>query len=790
MKLSKAYIRPTPNYVGKFQYRREEVLTVSSFAGGMNNVESDSEIEDNESTDCKNMMFSSNSLMEKRFGSSIYNDTLYPPIVDDNGNPLPITYIDIYKPITSRANNLVANGNINTTSIAPWVVSGSAKVSKAYSKSRYYSLRISQNSHVKQNVTLHEGHKYYFSAHFRRSSATEHSETERVDLTLDQDTILIAEFKTPNDAAWHHISKEFIAPASGSWELKISNLANDYTYVDDIILIDLTSTFGGGLEPSYEWCVDNLIYLNGVLPMVDREPVIVRATDTDFYIGNSKVCSVNGTVKGVNYMGKYYFVDGTSLYVYDGITYYKVCNSSSYTTNDTIANGTSIVVKSIPDYLDVTYPLYFTLGTQKVTLQITAIDRTTNTITVASGHDSIIPKETVVYFYIPLDTTHLEGTEVWDTTNHTVRYEACQNQLSDEFAGTPYIPDSPDCIVVHKDRIFIAGDSEQPHGVYMSALASISPVYFPSGAGIAVKPDGQKIIDLVIFDNALIIGRNSDMYVLYGDSEYQDISPRPFYLKQMDVSTGFMCSNCGSIINNFYIYLGYDGRFYRLNTPTTFVEYLMARPLPYKIDLYKAPFNLTSGTQLKTSTVSYYNEVWFNIGTDLVVVYNYDNMAWTYYTGLNGDSLYSDGITLYIGRHDGQLAKYDQNSNNYNDLGEPIDAKYETKRFDFGSSATFKYFTRFMVSSHAWESLTSYIAVSVEIDLYVFNVETLSSNMTKFGLAFWGLQPFNDKNLVKSNWRTLDIRGRTIKFKFSNNNNNEPFRIYDINIGYSLRDVR
>ena len=43
----------------------------------------------------------------------------------------------------------------------------------------------------------------------------------------------------------------------------------------------------------------------------------------------------------------------------------------------------------------------------------------------------------------------------------------------------------------------------------------------------------------------------------------------------MDVSTGLMNSNCGALLNNFYIYLGYDGIFYKLNTPTTFVEYLM-----------------------------------------------------------------------------------------------------------------------------------------------------------------------------------------------------------------------
>ena len=405
MELSKPFVRPNPSFLGMTQYKPERTITVNNLAGGLNNVEPDNVIADSESTNTKNMMFISNSLMESRYGTKYVNETLYPDLNS------PITWVDEYTPTKTES-------------------------------------------------------------HF------------------------------------------------------------------------------------------------------------IRATDNAIYVDNTKICDVNGRVRGVNYIGKYYFVDGKYLWVYDGTTYYQVCTTSSHTTAAVAVSGKTFNLHSIPNYLTVDKPLYIIMADgSTVTLDITAIDRVNKTVTVATGHTAVIPKETVVYFYTPLGTSSLEGTNVWDSTNHYAYYEPCTNQLKDEFAGTPYMPDSPNVIAIHQDRIFIAGDVEQPHGVYMSSIASISTIYFPVGAGVSAKPNGDKVIDLIVFDSALIIGRHQDMYVLYGSSEYQKISSDPFYVKQMDVSIGLMCTDCGAMINNFYIFLGYDGRFYKLNTPTTFVEYLMSRPI-------------------------------------------------------------------------------------------------------------------------------------------------------------------------------------------------------------------
>lgn len=553
------------------------------------------------------------------------------------------------------------------------------------------------------------------------------------------------------------------------------------------------------MEKRYGTSAIDEFVLDGAITWIDiyrpttGEPQMIRATDSEVYCGETKICDVNGRIKGANYIGKYYFVDGKHLYVYDGTTYYQVCNTNSYTTEEVAANGKDFFVKQIPDYVTVDNPLHFLVGTTKVTLDIAAIDRENNKITVASGHTAKVPKDTVVYFFTPLGSSHLEGTEVWDAVNHYAYYEPCENQLNDEFAGTQYIPDKPDTLIIHKDRVFIAGDSEQPHGIYMSALASISPIYFPVGASLSAKPDGQKIVDFVVFDNALVVGRHTDIFVIYGSSEYQDISADPFYIRQMDSSTGFMSANCGALLNNFFFYLGYDGRFYKLNTPTTFVEYLMTRPLTDVVDLYSSPLNLTKEDMNDISTIAYNNECIFNI-RDKTLVYSYRNQAFTYYEGWNGRSLYTDGIDVFIGRADGVTAKVDPTV--YSDLGKAIEAVYETKRFDLNSPINYKYFIQCLLTAHAYDDYVSSIMFQVEVDFYyknnapiIYNKHKINANLSNFNVTA-PEKLSSAKNIIKSEWIKLNYRGRTIKFKFSNNMLDEPMRVYDINMIYTVRDVR
>ena len=68
---------------------------------------------------------------------------------------------------------------------------------------------------------------------------------------------------------WHKISRIRISPKNSILKYKIGQTnANDndsWFYTDGILLIDLTSIFGFGNEPSEEWCDENIPYFDGTI---------------------------------------------------------------------------------------------------------------------------------------------------------------------------------------------------------------------------------------------------------------------------------------------------------------------------------------------------------------------------------------------------------------------------------------------------------------------------------------------------------------------------------------------
>ena len=566
-------------------------------------------------------------------------------------------------------------------------------------------------------------------------------------------------------------------------------------FLDDVIM-EKRPGIGYYDETNYPHLKEAITWVDVYRPSL-QDPLIVRGTDRELYIGNEKVADVEGTVRGVTYINKYYFVDGHSLRVYDidKKKCYKIIQEPIVHLSSAHESGKVLYVDEMHDLIKVgsdVMVLAASMGTENsFKTTVTAIDVENKSVTVKDDIKpaTALPVGAPIFFYIPKDETNVMGEEVFDDEASLCYYLPCMMEISDGYAGESYFPDSPNVLIVHNSRLFIAGDSKQPHGVYMSKTAQ--PLYFPSNAGITVKPDGDEIVDLVVFDNALIIGRHNDMYVLYGSSEYQELSDDPYYIKQMDVSCGFMCSNCGALLNNYYIYLGYDGRFYRLNTPTTFVEYLMTAPLPHKCDIYSAPLNIQTNTLVKVNATAYRNEIYFCINDDFVVVYNYDNMAYTYYVGWNSNILSVFTNKLLIGRSDGSLAYYKDDELFFKDIEQPIDCVYETKRYEIYNPLTFKFFKQVLATSHAFDTNPSNIIVDMFVDYTTFRLpEVIGSNRSTFDNANWNVNRFDSPTLFKSSYYQLNIKGRSIKFRMSNATANEAMRVYDLNVLYTLRDVR
>lgn len=533
---------------------------------------------------------------------------------------------------------------------------------------------------------------------------------------------------------------------------------------------------------------DSITMVNEYKPVLG-DAQLVRSSDTELYIGEAKVANITGPACGINYIGNYYFVDGNDLYVFDGaLTYIIKEDPKSYAIEGVDTSATTPVVIKI-DALDMRTSVGDTiqhecyLGVEKYT--ITAIDYELKQITIEETLVNNIVIGDLIRLYVPrLEGVYFEGVVVYDDLLGWAWYEPCDYEIKDVLKGENYMPNNPSAICIRNDRIHLSGDAMYPYNIYMSDINN--PFYYPASLGLQCPPNGDEIVDMFEFDNALIIARHNDIYVVYGNSADLD-SSNLFRMKKLDTHIGFIGRNAYAILNNFVFYLGYDKRFYRMTTPMTNIEYLTTKPLTDIIDLTLSPLNLTNTDMNIISTIAFNNEFLMNIGNK-TMVYSFDNQGFTYYSGWNAEALYTNGIDVYVGNNDGVVSKWTKGV--YNDLGVAIESIQESKRFDFGKPISYKYYNQCIITTHSYDDYMSELSVAFKIDAYYKdNVDVINATQSKFGATAWG-ERFNDRNIIKSEWIPLNYRGRTIKFKISNNIIDQTMKLYDINVVYSMRDFR
>ena len=114
-------------------------------------------------------------------------------------------------------------------------------------------------------------HKYYGAIMFKSSD-----KFSQVDARFEWicnpvngvETILIFAHKSMPTTSWKKLSS--IQSVTDSQNLPnscyIRNFevkATDYSYCDDLIIIDLTEAFGAGNEPNQEWCDNHITFFDG-----------------------------------------------------------------------------------------------------------------------------------------------------------------------------------------------------------------------------------------------------------------------------------------------------------------------------------------------------------------------------------------------------------------------------------------------------------------------------------------------------------------------------------------------
>lgn len=408
-----------------------------------------------------------------------------------------------------------------------------------------------------------------------------------------------------------------------------------------------------------------------------------------------------------------------------------------------------------------------------------------------------------MYLYEPLPENYVEGVVKWSETGsvYKVHYQPCIQELSDAYAGESYIPANPKYLAVHKNRLCIVGDDTQKNCVFMSRTSN--PLYYPTSTAF-IMPDPQPINNMFVFDGALVAGSKYNIYAIYGNSEGYN-KDKLFSLSKMDVTTGFMCHNCGDIIQNYYMFLGTDKKFHLLTTPTTNVEYLMVKDAGDKIDLEKEPFGFGEFNECEVQALSKDNEMYFNITVNdwnCVVVYNYTLMAYTYLVGFDAVALLDRGEYILFSNTNHKVFKWKphvtEDERVFKDATataatfNPISARLKTKKYQPYGNVRQKYFKQITVTAHIYDDVQSNITTDIIIENTVIPVGVMRANWPGYGSAYFNEARYyvGVDNLHHGRWHNLDKRGLTVQFDFKNSTIDEGMKIVNSTIIYKTRDTR
>lgn len=459
---------------------------------------------------------------------------------------------------------------------------------------------------------------------------------------------------------------------------------------------------------------DEIVWVDEFRPYNDVDR-IVRATKSKVYVNDTLIKNVSGQICGVNYQGKYFFVDGDKLYVYGKF-------AQTETTYD------KIIGTPINDY---------------VLLEV-----------INPG----LPGDA----YTPLDETHERGITRVDYTNMVIYYEPCENEVKDVYKGANVLPENPSYIVVHNGRLFVSGSDKDDDNVFITDIQN--GYYFAVGLPLQLPPNSDKVVGLAVYDDAVIVGRRDDIYVITGETNIVNSGYELFRLSKVNSHTGFANHRAVSVAHNFLFFLGSDGNVYSLSTARGYERILQTVVLNEDVDFFRKPLNLNK-EDIEDACASFYDDMWYLSIKDLVLVYSYRHRGWTVYNKWNARSFGRIKGTFVWGKDNGVLAKV---SDDYLDFGAPYKAFWTSRNFDQDATSTFKQYKEFYVVAHTFDEYVSDITLTFDIDY----ADVTGKHTIRNQIAVWGRARFGDRfiarNIVDSLPLIIGKRGRMIRFTMSN----------------------
>jgi len=355
-------------------------------------------------------------------------------------------------------------------------------------------------------------------------------------------------------------------------------------------------------------------------------------------------------------------------------------------------------------------------------------------------------------------------------------------------------------IELHKNYVFLAGNSTYPSRLYFSNLDD--PETWTGTDFIDINPDdGTVITGLKKTLDSLIISKENNIYILYGDTPTYTEGLELWRIKEGSTDIGFV--NQGSMSRYGKVIIGltrnsgihmFGGNVTTDETVYSLTSYLMSKDITPTIDgLNEARFN-----QAESIIWDYKYILSVPNGSsttnNLCLVYDFIVSGWTLWDIPSNCwcKFRSSGVDyLYFGDpENGFIYRYTPTT--YSDNGSAINAYYKTGDTDLGSSVNDKIFRYYKATLNKSEDYS--LVVTPEIDFGEISVDasTISSKTSDslWGTMTWGTDKWGSTTTSSSDKQITNARGKFINYKFSNNTLNETFKVRDITQFFRIRGVR
>ena len=205
----------------------------------------------------------------------------------ETGTPRNVIYNGNFKIYTRQLlgneytiTNMIKNGNFEKDA-ANWALSGASITSdEKYSGEK--SLMLSPNTTAMSTQTLSStapvlNHKYYGSIMYKTASGLTAADNRFEWYNTDNsDALMVFANKKDTQGKWERLSGIGQITSTSyldkSWYVRNFMVnATTNSYVDEVMIVDLTETFGAGNEPTKEWCDENINYFEGTTIITKKE---------------------------------------------------------------------------------------------------------------------------------------------------------------------------------------------------------------------------------------------------------------------------------------------------------------------------------------------------------------------------------------------------------------------------------------------------------------------------------------------------------------------------------------